>query len=457
MRNGNFMRTLIIFLFSVFAFCSSFAQTGWIMQKSGTTANLFGISTYDGRNAVAVGDKGTVVTTDYAGVPWTLRQNLTDSILRGVTSISAKILCAVGFKDSIFRSTDRGYTWNSVKSSWRGECFSNLGLNQLPEPPPDPRIPRHALLTAITYDTISKLCIAVGDQQECVISSDSGKHWVEKLTYPYRYVNLTHLRCVSSTEGKILTSGTIDIYGPKNFPLGTFASQYYVSSNQGEDWLKRSPNNSNDFKIAGPEVLGCNVKTWILAGTGGVIYHSATKGVLWDVIPSGVNSNLNAVCFADEINGFIVGDNGVILMTRDGGYNWVRQYSPTNENLRSVSMFDPFHGFICGDKGTILYTQDGGFYSDAVFASPQSGFSVKAYPNPASAKTSIEITMPHRSHVCLRIYNSLGEQVADLANGSYEAGKYSFGWDGSNTASGVYICRLEADGYSVSTQLNLVK
>ena len=127
----------------------------------------------------------------------------------------------------------------------------------------------------------------------------------------------------------------------------------------------------------------------------------------WFPIASGTTANLHAVHFADKANGYIVGDGGLVMLTDDGGSSWKKQYVPTKENLRSVHFVDPFMGFICGDNGTILTTTNGGYSSTAVSATPQSGFSIKAYPNPTSSQTTIEINIPHRSSIRLRIYDAL--------------------------------------------------
>ena len=44
------------------------------------------------------------------------------------------------------------------------------------------------------------------------------------------------------------------------------------------------------------------------------------------------------------------------------------------------------------------------------------------------------------------IFNALGEEVATLAHGEEPAGYKSVTWNGSNVASGVYFCRLQAVG-----------
>jgi hypothetical protein len=46
--------------------------------------------------------------------------------------------------------------------------------------------------------------------------------------------------------------------------------------------------------------------------------------------------------------------------------------------------------------------------------------------------------------VILKVFNILGEEVATLVSDRLSAGSYSYEWDASNLASGVYLYRLQA-------------
>jgi hypothetical protein len=54
--------------------------------------------------------------------------------------------------------------------------------------------------------------------------------------------------------------------------------------------------------------------------------------------------------------------------------------------------------------------------------------------------------LPENGKVNLAIYNTLGEQVANLVDTRQEAGSYEVKWNASNLASGVYLYRLHVDG-----------
>jgi hypothetical protein len=68
------------------------------------------------------------------------------------------------------------------------------------------------------------------------------------------------------------------------------------------------------------------------------------------------------------------------------------------------------------------------------------------YPNPFNPSTTIQYDLPENGKVNLAIYNTLGEQVANLVDTRQEAGSYEVKWNASNLASGVYLYRLHVDG-----------
>jgi hypothetical protein len=53
--------------------------------------------------------------------------------------------------------------------------------------------------------------------------------------------------------------------------------------------------------------------------------------------------------------------------------------------------------------------------------------------------------------VTLKVYNILGEEITTLVSDRISAGSYSYEWDASELASGVYLYRLQA-GDNVETR-----
>ncbi|MGH2575995.1 MAG: choice-of-anchor B family protein [Ignavibacteria bacterium] len=79
------------------------------------------------------------------------------------------------------------------------------------------------------------------------------------------------------------------------------------------------------------------------------------------------------------------------------------------------------------------------------------------YPNPFNPSTTIEYSLLKNGHVSLKIYNSLGEQVAVLVDEYATEGKHRITYDASRLASGVYFYNLTADDYSETKKMTFVK
>jgi hypothetical protein len=79
------------------------------------------------------------------------------------------------------------------------------------------------------------------------------------------------------------------------------------------------------------------------------------------------------------------------------------------------------------------------------------------YPNPFNPSTKISFGLPERSNVVLKIFNALGQQVAELVNESLEAGTYSYNFDASELTSGIYIYSLQTDAGVISKKMTLIK
>jgi hypothetical protein len=85
-------------------------------------------------------------------------------------------------------------------------------------------------------------------------------------------------------------------------------------------------------------------------------------------------------------------------------------------------------------------------------------FSLKQnYPNPFNPTTTIEFDLPKTSEVSLKVFNILGEEVATLVSDRLSAGSYSYEWDASQLASGVYLYRLKVGDYVETRKMVVMK
>ncbi|MEW6653454.1 MAG: T9SS type A sorting domain-containing protein [Bacteroidota bacterium] len=84
-------------------------------------------------------------------------------------------------------------------------------------------------------------------------------------------------------------------------------------------------------------------------------------------------------------------------------------------------------------------------------------YSLANYPNPFNPTTTISYSMPQAGHVILKVYDVLGREVAELANGFKEKGKHIVTFNASSLASGFYVYTIKVNDFFASKKMLLTK
>ena len=79
------------------------------------------------------------------------------------------------------------------------------------------------------------------------------------------------------------------------------------------------------------------------------------------------------------------------------------------------------------------------------------------YPNPFNPSTTISFAVPKSGNVTLKIYNTLGEEVATLADGYMEAGIHTMNFNADQLSSGLYIYRLNSKEATFTKKMLFLK
>lgn len=144
----------------------------------------------------------------------------------------------------------------------------------------------------------------------------------------------------------------------------------------------------------------------------------------------------------------------------------VSQFRPTTSLLPVVGYDRDIGGTLY--RGNVAYVGYGpqDVYFDAVEltldVAPEegipAGFALEQnYPNPFNPSTTIRYALPSGSPVRLVVFNTLGQQVAELVNATQEAGHHAVQFNAAGLASGVYFYELQAGTFREARKLVLMK
>jgi hypothetical protein len=89
----------------------------------------------------------------------------------------------------------------------------------------------------------------------------------------------------------------------------------------------------------------------------------------------------------------------------------------------------------------------------------ESTISFRTFPNPSFDETNISFTLTRPQRVSIKVYNTLGEEVANPLTNQFLQGQqqYTIAWSANNIASGLYIVRFIADGIVSEQKIAIIR
>ena len=238
----------------------------------------------------------------------------------------------------------------------------------------------------------------------------------------------------------------------------------YATSTDGINWT-RHPNPVLNPGISGewdyiyvytPEVIwdGSIYHMWYL-GRGGnplvsqIGHATSLDGINWEKDPSNPVLSPGANGAWDDVS---VAHPRVI----------VAQFNDSTRCRMWYSGNDGSHARIGLAETDSCVTSIIGSISDTDITTTKTFTLSQNYPNPFNPSTRIAYVLPTTSHVTLKIYNLLGQEVRTLVNARQAPGAQSVVWDGRDHAgrpvsSGIYIYQLRAGREVQSRKMLLVR
>ncbi|MCW8806357.1 MAG: YCF48-related protein [Ignavibacteriaceae bacterium] len=422
------MKCFILLL--VLIFSSSSVYTQWQLQNSGTSENLNDVAILNQTTAVIVGNSGKILKTTNSGKTWVQKNSETTNHLNAVSLSLMGEGIAVG-NGVICLTTDNGESWS------------------------DSSINNNAVSVYYYVSVYFGWNIIIGcDDGTIYFSSDAGETWQDTLL----------------VNEPVIASGCVWY-----FPLGNenalFSTNSYTAVT-GLPAIQFYPWNIYDNPISVGDNLTCGELSYddqYLIGVGNgpgfnlLLLKKFKLDTVWVPIYSSIPVQFTPEDLAIyyDYNLFICGSDGKIFTSADDGVNWVEQTTGVYGKLNSIIFgYNVSAGYSVGDNGTILFTSNGGGINsvDETYQ-PTKVYLYQNYPNPFNPSTIIEYEINTRQYVQLKIYDLLGNEIANLVDDEQEAGTYNIEFNISKSngkvVSGIYFYQLSGtgeDGESVQTR-----
>jgi hypothetical protein len=239
---------------------------------------------------------------------------------------------------------------------------------------------------------------------------------------------------------------------------GTMTKGVFRSTDNGTSWTASNTGLTTlyiqTFATSGTDIF---VGTW---GDSGGVFRSTNNGATWTDISVGLTNSHVQALVAIGTNLFVGTEGSGIFLSTNNGASWTQ----ANEGLTDSSIWSltvsGSHLFAGSDRSGVwrrplseMITDVG----DARAKRPTRLSLRQNYPNPFNPTTTLSFDLPFRSFVSLKIFNLLGQEISTLVSRELAPGTYEQEWNSGNLASGVYILRLQADSFTATKKLILLR
>jgi subtilisin-like proprotein convertase family protein len=161
---------------------------------------------------------------------------------------------------------------------------------------------------------------------------------------------------------------------------------------------------------------------------------------------SETNNDHFEIVRGDEVVGHVAGHNGA----SQTNYTWT-DGAAQNGTVYNYTLVAVDVNNVRKNLGTVSATPSINAATITEYALHQN------YPNPFNPTTSIAVDLVDNGFVSLKVYNLMGQEVASLINVNMTSGRHIVSFDASNLASGIYMYRLNVNGFTAEKKMVLMK
>jgi photosystem II stability/assembly factor-like uncharacterized protein len=292
------------------------AQWYWQLPKPQGNS-LYSVWVLDSLNMLTVGENGTLLKTEDAGLNWQQKNQLENStsILTGLQFISSNKGWCID-NHNLFKSTDGGNNWSKQEFGIKNKLNSVFFVDE-----------NNGWLTCGSIILFTK---------------DGGITWdttsIPLDNYGSIFFVTDNLGCVTSFSGNI-----------------------YRTTNGGETWNLVESNFLHYYQDI---FFLDNLRGWVVGSAwqfNSAFLSTNDGGLTWTEHTEPENFlGLNSVIFMDSLNGFITGSEKYLFRTSNGGETWEITANSFGRLLSVHSSHDGKKIWAVGEQGTLIASDDGG-------------------------------------------------------------------------------------------------
>lgn len=249
---------------------------------------------------------------------------------------------------------------------------------------------------------------------------------------------------------------TLTIDGNGVIYAGTFGDGIYRFNSNLSAWEKVGAGYYHIWDLA----VDQNNK--VFAATYGNGVFASEDGLNWIPLNTGLNGEFIYNIRVSSTNNVYVTTwmNGIYVLTNNGSrVSGVWQNAGLNGIGISSVIRDEQTGnfYAAADDGTIYFAEN------PITDINDNKIEVldynlnQNYPNPFNPSTLIKFSVKDVGVFSLKVFNIIGQEVAELVNGQLTSGNYEVNFDASDLSSGVYIYSLKGDNVNLSKKMILIK
>ncbi len=340
-----------------------------------------------------------------------------------------------GTADSgIFRSMDDGETWMPINNGLANHHVNALAINTSGH-------------------------IFAGAHNGIFRSIDNGATWVPT------NMGINHLQILV-----LAINANGHIFAGTSNGAGIFRS-----TDNGDHWTAINMGLNFPTPIHYVSSLAINENGHIFAGIiwpehaaiGGGVFRSMDNGDQWVPANEGLTSldvsslaiNSRGHIFAGLIGATYGASGGGVFRSIDNGDHW----TPINDGLTNTVVYAlaiNSHDYIFAGTfgGGVFRSIESTTKVQEISAEIPTSFSLEQnYPNPFNPSTTIKFALPRPIYVTLKVYNTLGKEIATIVAENLSTGKQQVVWEAKGMASGIYFYRLQAADFVQTRKLVLVR